>query len=183
MKIDISLSGDLVGRLGFIMSHLRLWQVGNLPTRVPGAIAPIQFFRVHKKLFVETTYLLIDRTAHKHGRTINPIHFHLGLVGSIEHIVTREHAVTWEPLLEVSVSHYTTENLYQAYHTNELNRLPETFFNLDLAQCGLGGNSCGPRTLDKYLVPPGAYHFSILLRPFAKNDSLRRLAREWVQAA
>ncbi len=91
-----------------------------------------------------------------------------------------------EPLLEVSVSHYTIENLYKAYHTNELNRQAETFFHLDLAQCGLGGNSCGPRTLDKYLVAPGTFHFAILLRPFQttafeRNAGLSKLGREWVQ--
>jgi len=60
-----------------------------------------------------------------------------------------------EPLLEVSVSHFTAHDLYKAMHTNELTRRDETIFNLDLIQCGLGGNSCGPRTLDKYLVQPG----------------------------
>lgn len=86
-----------------------------------------------------------------------------------------------EPLLEVSVSHYSIENLYKAYHTNELNRQAETFFYLDLVQCGLGGNSCGPRTLDKYMVPPGAFHFAILLRPFRAGDPLGKIGREWVQ--
>jgi beta-galactosidase/evolved beta-galactosidase subunit alpha len=85
-----------------------------------------------------------------------------------------------EPLLETSVSHFTTENLYQAYHTNELVRQDEVYFHLDYQQCGLGGNSCGPRTLDQYLVWPGSYHFSILFRPFGEGDSLARLGREWV---
>jgi beta-galactosidase len=89
-----------------------------------------------------------------------------------------------EPLLEASGSHFTIENLYQAYHTNELSRRDETYFYLDAAQCGLGGNSCGPRTLDKYLVWPGTYHFAILFRPFRVGEAastISRLGREWVQ--
>lgn len=86
-----------------------------------------------------------------------------------------------EPLLEASVSHFTADDLYRAYHTNELTRRDEVIFNLDLMQCGLGGNSCGPKTLDKYLVWPGSYRFAVLFRPFdARAGSLPRLAREWV---
>jgi beta-galactosidase len=86
-----------------------------------------------------------------------------------------------EPLLEVSVSHYSADDLYKAYHTNELTRQDEVIFNLDLMQCGLGGGSCGPRTLDKYLLNPGTYRFSILFRPFGVGTSLSKLGREWVK--
>ncbi len=82
------------------------------------------------------------------------------------------------PLLEVSVSHFSAADLYAAFHTNELARRPEVYFNLDHRQCGLGGNSCGPRTLDKYLVLPGEYTFSIVLRPVSPElGSLRDLGR------
>jgi hypothetical protein len=60
-------------------------------------------------------------------------------------------------------------------------RRAETIFNLDLGQCGLGGNSCGPRTLDQYLVWPGAFRFSVLFRPFNPGDALSSLGREWVE--
>jgi beta-galactosidase len=85
-----------------------------------------------------------------------------------------------EPLLEVSASHYSVADLYQAMHTNELTRCDEVFFYLDWMQCGLGGNSCGPRTLDKYLVPPAETRFAILFRPFGPGTSLRRLGRAGV---
>ena len=88
--------------------------------------------------------------------------------------------IAGEPLLEVSVSHYTSDDLYKSLHTNELTRQDEVYFNLDLLQCGLGGASCGPGTLDKYLVGAGEYHFSLLLRPFGPEDSLPQLGREWV---
>ncbi len=89
--------------------------------------------------------------------------------------------VAAEPLLEVSALHFTADDLYKAMHTNELSRRPEVYFNLDVMQCGLGGNSCGPKTLDKYLVWPAETRFSLLFRPFSSGDSLGRLAREWVE--
>ncbi len=70
------------------------------------------------------------------------------------------------PLLEVGASHYSAGQLYHALHTCDLVRSQEVFFNLDLAQCGLGGDSCGPRTLDKYMLPPQTYAFTTLLRPY-----------------
>ncbi|HBX68771.1 MAG TPA: hypothetical protein DEH25_05155, partial [Chloroflexi bacterium] len=81
-------------------------------------------------------------------------------------------------LMETGVSHFTAADLYAAYHTNELTRLPETYWTLDLVQSGLGGNSCGPMTLPQYLIEPGEFKFSLLLRPVApdRND-LRKLGR------
>ena len=82
-----------------------------------------------------------------------------------------------DPLLEVSVSHFSVDNLYKALHTNELGRRDEVYFNLDLMQSGLGGQSCGPRTLDKYQVWPGEYNFTILFRPFTTSAGLAELGR------
>ena len=72
--------------------------------------------------------------------------------------------------LEASATHFTAADLYAAWHTNELSPRPETILNLDACQCGLGGASCGPATLEKYLVPPGKYRFTVRLRPFAVDD-------------
>lgn len=83
-----------------------------------------------------------------------------------------------DPPLEVSVSHYTAQDLYEATHTNELTRRDEVIWNLDVRQCGLGGASCGPGTLPQYLVLPGMYRFSVRLRAFASaGDGLARMAR------
>ncbi len=82
------------------------------------------------------------------------------------------------PLMETGVSHFTAADLYAAYHTNELTRLPETYWTLDLVQCGLGGNSCGPMTLPQYLIEPGAFQFALRLRPVAPEcGDLRKLGR------
>jgi len=76
------------------------------------------------------------------------------------------------PLMEAGVSHYTADDLYRAFHTNELTRRDEIILNLDHEQCGLGGASCGPGTLPQYLIEPGTFDFSFRLRPFETKDSL-----------
>jgi beta-galactosidase len=83
------------------------------------------------------------------------------------------------PLMETGVSHFTAADLYAAYHTNELTHLPETYWTLDLVQSGLGGNSCGPMTLPQYLIEPGEFQFSLLLRPVSpERGELRKLGRK-----
>ena len=82
------------------------------------------------------------------------------------------------PLMEMGVSHFTADDLYQAYHTNELTPRDEIYWTLDVMQCGLGGNSCGPMTLPEYLVIPGEYKFAVLLRPVSPDrGDLRKLGR------
>ena len=87
-----------------------------------------------------------------------------------------------EPLMEVSARHFTDDDLFQAMHTNELTPRPEVILNLDAAQCGLGGASCGPGTLEKYLVWPGEFRMRLLFRPFGPGDSLTYLGRKWIEA-
>jgi hypothetical protein len=84
-----------------------------------------------------------------------------------------------QPVLEVSVSHYTAQDLYQALHTTDLVRREGITFNLDVGQCGLGGASCGPGTLPQYLIEPGTYRFGVRFQPFGSgNGDLAAMARE-----
>jgi beta-galactosidase len=69
-------------------------------------------------------------------------------------------------LMEFSASHFSAEDLYAAYHTNELTRRDEVFLHLDLHQRGLGGASCGPDTLPQYRLGSGNYELSFLLTGF-----------------
>ncbi len=71
------------------------------------------------------------------------------------------------PLMELSAHHYTTQDLTQADHTQELTRRKAITLNLDAAQCGLGTASCGPPMLDRYLVYPQETVFSVRLRPLS----------------
>ncbi len=62
-------------------------------------------------------------------------------------------------LLECSASHFTANDLYAAAHTIDLTPRREIIVNLDYAQRGLGTASCGPDTLERYLLPPDDYWF------------------------
>lgn len=67
--------------------------------------------------------------------------------------------------LETSVHHYSTEALTNAIHTYELKKEEHTYWNIDYRQGGLGGNSCGPQPLEKYLLKPQAIQFKLLFEP------------------
>jgi beta-galactosidase/beta-glucuronidase len=70
-------------------------------------------------------------------------------------------------LLNVSVHHYTPEDLTQAQHTKDLVPRPETILHLDYAQNGLGSQSCGPGPLPEYLLQPVETRFSVRMTPFS----------------
>lgn len=75
------------------------------------------------------------------------------------------------PKLDVSVSHYSTDNLSKAKHTFDLVRLNETIVNLDYRQAPLGNHSCGEAPpLDTYLLHPTETEFSLRLKPFSTRD-------------
>lgn len=76
---------------------------------------------------------------------------------------------TARPFLNVSVHHYTPEELTEARHTFELVRRAETVLHLDHAQGGLGSQSCGPGPLPEYLLQPAETRFSVRLTPFASE--------------
>lgn len=71
---------------------------------------------------------------------------------------------------EMSASHYTVENLYQAAHTTDLRPIPETLLNLDVAQRGVGTGSCGPDTLKAYQIGPGTYSLQTTLHFLTPDD-------------
>ena len=74
-----------------------------------------------------------------------------------------DHTITFtaEDTFEFSVGHYTADDLFSSYHTNELidKKRSETVVTIDHKQRGLGTGSCGPATLEKYCVEPGVYRF------------------------
>lgn len=76
---------------------------------------------------------------------------------------------TAQSLLNVSVHHYTPEDLTEARHTFELTRRDETIWHLDHAQGGLGSQSCGPGPLPEYLLQPAETRFSVRLTPFSSE--------------
>ena len=74
-------------------------------------------------------------------------------------------------LFEGSVSHFSDEMLFSTSHAFKLKPCSETFVYLDHRQRGLGTGSCGPDTLEKYIIHSGNYHFDFLLRPFDARNS------------
>ncbi len=67
--------------------------------------------------------------------------------------------------IETSVHHFSTEALSNALHTYELEKEDKTYWNIDYRQGGLGGNSCGPQPLEKYLLKPLPVEFSLTFEP------------------
>jgi len=86
------------------------------------------------------------------------------------------------PLMEVSAHHYTIEDFEKAKHTYELNRREDITLNLDYMQSGLGGGSCGPDTLQQYLVKPEPICFSVRLRPISPSESPTELSKQNIEA-
>ena len=70
-------------------------------------------------------------------------------------------------LLNVSVHHFTTQDLTDAQHTYDLKPRPETILHIDYAQSGLGSQSCGPGPLPPYLLQPSDVTFTVRLTPFS----------------
>ncbi|MBF0243812.1 MAG: DUF4981 domain-containing protein [Planctomycetes bacterium] len=70
-----------------------------------------------------------------------------------------------QPLFEFSTHHFTPDDLFESYHTHELeDRLrAETVVCIDKIQRGVGTGSCGPQTRDPYQVHPGVYEFGFTL--------------------
>ena len=67
--------------------------------------------------------------------------------------------------METSVHHYSTKVLTEAVHTYELKKEELSYWNIDYKQGGLGGNSCGPRPLEKYLFKAAPVQFSLKFEP------------------
>lgn len=73
--------------------------------------------------------------------------------------------------LSVSARHYFDSDLDNGdertqRHAADVNPRPQTQFNIDLKQSGVGGvDSWGARPLEQYQVPFGNYEFSFLIKP------------------
>ena len=65
---------------------------------------------------------------------------------------------------QVSVTRYRAHDLAAATHSDELVPRPEVVVHVDAAHRGLGTASCGPDTLPEYLLGPGEYRWSYVLR-------------------
>jgi len=64
---------------------------------------------------------------------------------------------------QVSLTHHRAHDLASATHAAELVPTPEVVVHVDAAHRGLGTASCGPDTLEEYLVAPGTHRWSYVL--------------------
>jgi beta-galactosidase len=75
--------------------------------------------------------------------------------------------LTMDEPRQVSATPFRAAELAAATHDVELTPGDRAVIHLDAAHRGLGTASCGPDTLDRYLVGPGPYHWSWSLEPLA----------------
>lgn len=69
-----------------------------------------------------------------------------------------------------------------AQHTFELKKREDITLNLDYRQSGLGGASCGPGTLDQYLVKPDPLSYTVRLTPLCPDTcTLWQLSKQVIE--
>ena len=69
------------------------------------------------------------------------------------------------PLINFSAHYFTTKDIEEAKHTNELSRRDFITVSLDYKQCGLGSGSCGPATFEQYKIMEKEFSFKLALSP------------------
>ena len=74
--------------------------------------------------------------------------------------------VTSDELFNFSVYQYSDENLSVAERINQMEEADYWTFNIDHRQAPLGTATCGPGSLEKYLINDNIYEYTIRIRPF-----------------
>lgn len=83
--------------------------------------------------------------------------------------------VTSEKPFHLTVHNYTTEELDQAKHMNELHPGGKTVVSLDYQNSGVGSNSCGQGPLEKYKAKFEDFSFGFEFRPCSGEKHLEKL--------
>ena len=71
--------------------------------------------------------------------------------------------------LSMTALHFTSRDLDKAEHLHELTPRPEVILDIDCAQRGLGGASCGPDVLPAYIVKPTPRTFRFQILPYSPD--------------
>ena len=66
--------------------------------------------------------------------------------------------------MDINVSDYTSETLYKANHTNELQKAEGSVVRIDYKMSGLGSKSCGPKLAEKYKLCEKHIEFKYTLK-------------------
>jgi beta-galactosidase len=72
-------------------------------------------------------------------------------------------------LFDFTASHISAAQLWEAKHTCDLVPKPQVFLSIDVAQRGVGTATCGPDTLERYRLRPGAYRFELRFRSAGRS--------------
>lgn len=72
--------------------------------------------------------------------------------------------------LHFGVQRYTAADLAAAGHLHRLQPRPHVYCTFDYLMSGLGNESCGPRVLAAYRIPPEPYSFELKLTPILKSE-------------
>ena len=75
--------------------------------------------------------------------------------------------------MQVSAGRYRAADLDAAEHMEELTPRAGTVVHLDAAHRGVGTASCGPDTLEPYLVRGGTYRWEWLIEPLGRRSAPR----------
>jgi len=73
--------------------------------------------------------------------------------------------ITLDRPRQVSVLHHEAADLDAALHVTELRPRDEAIVTIDAVHRGVGTASCGPDTLEPYLVPAGTHRWGWILEP------------------
>ena len=71
--------------------------------------------------------------------------------------------------MNFSALHYTPMDLEKANHPYELTKRKETILTIDMAHSGLGGGSCGPGPMERYLLNTKKATFNYSIRPWESH--------------
>lgn len=83
-----------------------------------------------------------------------------------------------DPTINFNAHHFTIDDMQKATHIDKLEDKDITQLSVDGYMCGLGNQSCGFPTLDKYRIfPTNPLRFSFYIKPFSGDEICP--AEEW----
>jgi beta-galactosidase len=81
---------------------------------------------------------------------------------------------------DFNASHFTSDDLTKAAHTNELNPRGETIIRIDYKNGGIGTGSCGPYTFEKYQFTEKKVEYSFTVKPICTEEMIPQEASKLV---
>lgn len=81
-------------------------------------------------------------------------------------------------LLHIDALHYTIQDLENAHHLDKLFERDEVILHLDARHMGVGGDDGWMASVyPEYRIPPGRFHYRLILRPVTTGDNPSEINR------